>query len=109
MRAGPDRRTTEKVRGSGGERARKMKGGDGARGEQRDGKRSACCVLFSGVGKAGERQARTAARDAEYERWVWGEEREGEGERDEGWSSSIPDASVPEVLMPLYYVIASMM
>lgn len=50
-----------------------MKSGDEGekRGQRRDGKRSACRVLFSGVGKAGERQARTAARDAEYERWGW--------------------------------------
>lgn len=104
MRAGPDRRT-EKAQGGGRQskgRTRVMKGGGGVReGERRDGKRSACRVLFSGVGKAGERQARTAARD-EYERWDWIKE-----ERREGWSSSIPDASMPEVSMLPYYVIVT--
>jgi len=41
-------------------------GGGEARG---DGKRSASRVLFSGIGKTGERQARIAARDTEYEEW----------------------------------------
>lgn len=76
--------------------------------ERRDGKRSACRVLFSGVGKAGERQARTAARD-ECERWGWWMKEGRGGGGGEGWSSSIPDASMPEVSMLPYYVIASMM
>lgn len=73
-----------------GRQGRYGRGRDGVR---RDGKRSACRVLFSGIGKAGERQARTAARDAEYARG---------GKRGGSWLSSIP-----EVSMLGYYVIAS--
>lgn len=58
-RNGGDAGVTGRARASADKR-----GGGGRR--RRDGKRSACRVLFSGVGKAGERQARTAARDAEY-------------------------------------------
>jgi len=80
-----------------GERDEERRWGGGGR---RDGKRSACRVLFSGVGKAGERQARTAARDAEYERWG----REG----NESWSTSIYtgclDTGSIDTFMSHYYV-----